>query len=322
MTIELDQNFRCERYVDRFPSGMPYKACLRRQLERQGSLRPGKEGPPRNEFCALSCQTGRRIHSEFVHLGLAYCPRCGGALIGSAECGTCAERALEENRGPAKGFLPTAKATASERIWDGRAPNAPLGPPPGAPKPPPAVGLAPVEERAAPVRTACIGGIVLREDELEPETSPAPPAAEPLPPPPAPTAPVNTQPPATVPAEEDPMPKGKRTTPAPCCGTMSTARHKMGCTGKAKAEKLPDKIQYLPDRAAARPVVRKLAPVVGYPKVHDLEVKPEDLAVQTIEQLVADRSVCQKLIDQIEAELRRRQDELAKALQVNRAAAV
>jgi hypothetical protein len=120
---------QCERHVALFPSGMPVRACLRRQAERQRGAKAGTLGPPPKPFCAGQCAQGREIATLAASVGVqaAACPTCGAALIGGVACEVCMD-----TKAPAKGFLP-AGVEKSERIWTETLPDVPFSPPsPGA----------------------------------------------------------------------------------------------------------------------------------------------------------------------------------------------
>lgn len=134
MSAELLQvMFTCERYRSDFPRGMPVKACLRRQLDRQESTKPGELGPARRPFCAGECSVGaaHRASAEAEGIPLRSCPGCGSALVGAdAEpCAACAARRLEEGKDVPRGALPAVGPGVSSRIWSGEVPDVPIGGP-------------------------------------------------------------------------------------------------------------------------------------------------------------------------------------------------
>lgn len=127
----LQELFECERHVTLFHGEMPIKACLRRQVERQRGAKPGTLGPPTKPYCASGeCALGHTMAEKAKLAGVIAkaCPGCGTALLGDVACETCAASAMEaRGAGPAKGFLPPTGAPPSERIWNGEAPDVPIG---------------------------------------------------------------------------------------------------------------------------------------------------------------------------------------------------
>jgi endogenous inhibitor of DNA gyrase (YacG/DUF329 family) len=153
----LGELFRCERYLTLFPSGMPKRACLRRQLERlsatdtRGKPAPIAAWPAAKPFCAMECQLGVTNLEDLRRAGvpLATCPKCGAAQVGAGQAAACPGCLPDEKLVPPK--RPPAKAEMSARIWSGEALDVPIGAP-GRPRPqpedrPPAAPRPPREER-------------------------------------------------------------------------------------------------------------------------------------------------------------------------------
>lgn len=385
MAIDLSDLFRCDRYLSTFPRGMPYRACLRRQLERQESTKPGKEGPPRSPFCAEKCELGRQNRAAMVGAGVALgtCHRCGGALIGPGNCPACVDRALEENRGPATGFLEGKRTEVSKVIWgeDGRgkgAPDAPIGPPPTQQKPHPfyspegEVGRPSGEpdslldegedlESAATALAPASPPLLQRDYEAtlaipraEVEVAlgetaqallEANPAGRPtgawhpfalhrdgdaamalarmvgqaLQPAPAHPAPANPSTPAPQPAEEDTM-------ACPECGSKTA--HPKWCSRRPGGA-VPGAVRH--DPVSHKPVkARQPARVKAVPSIAKKSEVPEvrlarPMSRLSVDELVADRGVAEETIERvrkeqteriqaIDDELRRRREEIRKAL--------
>jgi hypothetical protein len=104
----LDELLRCQY----FAKNLAVRACLRRQVERQESTKPGVEGPPVKAYCASGrCELGNRIRAG--HPGAHACPTCGTGLVGVDACPTCAARAADAG---VPRVLP-AKPALSTRIW-------------------------------------------------------------------------------------------------------------------------------------------------------------------------------------------------------------
>lgn len=247
MTLDLDTLFRCPATA----KTIAVKHCLRRQGEKRLGL-------PVYGACQR-CELGRANRAA-AHVLVLTCKACGAGLIGDVACATCAERALETQSGPARGFLEPGRTEVSERIWSKDAPDAPFGPPPTQ-----------IPERTHP-NYSLTGPLPRRardeaEEELEadeldardaasnevekpatpaeppaearnnPRNNPSPisrPGALTPPPPPAHPAPAIT--------EEDEMQRK----PKACCGSKGP-RCLSGCTAKKPAPPAPAKI------AAARP---------------------------------------------------------------------
>jgi hypothetical protein len=271
---ELADLFRCERYLADFPRGMTYRACLRRQLERQESAKKGVEGPPRRTFCAEQCPLGRANRARFPAVELRSCARCGAALIATQECSVCEVRAQEAGKGPARGFLPEREARVSTRIWGAGAPDAPIGSRPiaGGLGPEAIAGVAervreamktPSRVATPPARSSIVHSETVephREREAggrDPATTPelvhpATPAAQTsAPPPPAPVAPVN--------------PAAPTETAMACPECKNPGRHKADCsknpektTAPAKATKATGKLPKLPPAPKGAKPVRPL----------------------------------------------------------------
>lgn len=224
----LSRLVQCERHRNLFPSGMPLRACLRRQLGRQPGTK-GTLGPPTHGYCASGeCALGYTMAEAAKAHGIAtaVCPTCGAVLFDGAACEVCTA-AAQEKRGapPATGFLPRG-IEKSERIWSKDAPDAPIGPPPAGPTP--------GEERA----TAALK----RVREAAPRVAPAT------------VVQVNQEP--ARPAEETTMRARK------CCGSKGP-RHMAGCaeagnvgTGKSA---LPPKLKA--EKVSARKVVAAPVPI-------------------------------------------------------------
>lgn len=127
---------QCERFKHLFPEGMPARACLRRQVERQAGARKGTLGPPRMAYCASGeCALGYATAQRAAAVGvvLAPCLTCGAAIPKDDPCEACTTTATEKTK-PAKGYLPALGAPAQGRIWQpGEVPDVPIGRPPGAP---------------------------------------------------------------------------------------------------------------------------------------------------------------------------------------------
>lgn len=285
---ELGDLFRCERYVSDFPAGMSFRACLRRQLERQGSVRKGELGPPRRPFCAAECSIGRerRWAAEEAGVALSACAACGAALVGSTTCSACEARAQEDSKGPARGFLPERPDGISRVIWGPNAPDAPLGPPPSQQARPPAPNwtlTGPVSPKTAARRSRELG-----ETEQ---------------PSPAPSAPADPGVPA-APAMETPM---------ACSECGSRACHKATCSrrpGGAKAAKGEK------TKAPAKPVTKAVASrlgAAGGARPHATAVRP--LEGKTVRQLLDLRAEALAQAEAIDLEIRARREELDAALE-------
>ncbi len=126
----LSRFIRCPRFVALFPSGMPVRACLRRQVElralkdAKGEIR-GWE--PVHEGC-IGCRAGL----ENLKASGAYarsCSKCGAGVVSlkrSAPCLECEDVAAAEHP-----TLPPRAPPDQDRIWtEGAVPDVPLGPPP------------------------------------------------------------------------------------------------------------------------------------------------------------------------------------------------
>jgi hypothetical protein len=199
----------CERHVSLFPAGMPVRACLRRQVERQRGAK-GALGPPTKPYCASGeCALGYAMAEAAKARGIAAapCSTCGAALFDGAACEVCAAAAMEKTK-PAKGFLPLVGAPAQDRIWKpGEVPDVPIGRAPGAPT----AG----EEAAA--------AVARRVREAAPRVAPS--TMDPRPAPPA---------------KESDM-RGVPTKPRTCCDSKGT-KHRSWCEeaggpGKPPVEK-------------------------------------------------------------------------------------
>lgn len=123
MTDVLADLVACDRYRGLFPAGMPFRACLRRQLEKQHE---GKGWVPRRPFCASECPLGFEVCEAIEGVPLGTCTRCGAALVGTTACEPCGEeRSLHvvPRRSP-------ERPPPQDRIWSAGAPDAPIAPPP------------------------------------------------------------------------------------------------------------------------------------------------------------------------------------------------
>lgn len=107
----LDGIFPCLRY-----GTLTHRACMRRQVERNESIRPGVEGPPMKPWCAERCEQGREVRALFPALVIRACRTCGTGLVGVKDCPTCAARAAEKTKKPPQGALPPREP--STHIWD------------------------------------------------------------------------------------------------------------------------------------------------------------------------------------------------------------
>jgi hypothetical protein len=139
----LGELFRCERYLSLFPTGMPKRACLRRQLERlpstdaRGKVLPLDAWPPAKVFCAKECALGREnlVAIQAFAIQATTCTACGSALVGGGACPGCAARALDAGKSvPSGNLAKTAlgQAPMSTRLYTGEVPDVAIGPPPGA----------------------------------------------------------------------------------------------------------------------------------------------------------------------------------------------
>lgn len=99
--------------------------------------------------------------------------------------------------------------------------------------------------------------------------------------------------PARPAEEEDVMPKGKRASPCPGCKSIGT-RCKAGCPTRATEGRKPEPVRPLKAAMPRRP--------------------GKDLSGVTLENLLEERRRAADTIAQVDAELRRRRDEIAKAL--------
>lgn len=136
---QLAALFRCERYLHLFPTGMPLRACLRRQLERQLALDgkrrplPIEDWPAAKPYCAEECLLGRGNLAAARAAGVPAetCLKCGAAQVGSGSAAPCQGCPENEKQVP-RGHLPPPGPGLSSRIWNGEAPDVPIGPPSGA----------------------------------------------------------------------------------------------------------------------------------------------------------------------------------------------
>jgi hypothetical protein len=132
----LGRLFRCERFVGLFPTGMPMRACLRRQLDRlvtldgKGQQRPARDWPAAKPFCAGECSLGRQHLEEARAAGVPAetCLRCGSAQVGSGSAAPCVGCEPDAKEVP-HGHLPPAARLRSDRIWTGEVPDPPIAPP-------------------------------------------------------------------------------------------------------------------------------------------------------------------------------------------------
>ena len=132
MTDVLTETFRCEKYVSMFPTGMPLRSCLRRQLERVAlAKQQPRDWPAAKPFCAGECPLGRANLERARAAGVEArtCPLCGSALVGAHSCETCLARRIEAGKEVPRGVLPPPVAQMSERIWSGQVPDVPFVPP-------------------------------------------------------------------------------------------------------------------------------------------------------------------------------------------------
>jgi DNA-directed RNA polymerase subunit M/transcription elongation factor TFIIS len=142
MTMEILQELIiCERLRSSYPAGMSVRACMRHRLEMR--LTRGEKGAvlsvdPKHPYCASECSVGLNLAERAIEAGalMRSCPTCGAALIGEAarkQCETCTDREIDtsKTRVPS-GVLPARLAQSSERIWNGEAPNVPIGRAPSA----------------------------------------------------------------------------------------------------------------------------------------------------------------------------------------------
>jgi hypothetical protein len=272
----LGELFHCERYLSLFPSGMPKRACLRRQLERQpakdasGKARPLAEWPAPKPFCATECQVGRSQLQELRAAGVAAttCPSCGAALVGAGAAETCP--GCEPDEAPRSGLQARPRVAPSVRIWTGEAPDVPL---PGPEKTRAALGERPVASagvRGAPPRRSV-------------DATTPPPTAE----------------------EERTMPKEAKKG-CPECG--SPTMHKASCSRRPAARAATVKA---PAAAAPRYTRGKQAEA-GAPVVA-AEGK-RDLRAVTLDYLLLERRSALATVVNVDEELRRRQEEIARAL--------
>lgn len=310
--------FHCDTYVNLFPSGMPRRACLRRQLEVDAN------GKPKRPACASGCPIGAEVLRALEGVPRRVCEKCLALLVGDeaeGPCPTCTARRMERAV-PATWFLPPGGAPAQDVIWSGKLPDVPIAPPKAT-----TIGLT-AEDAAAAARrvTEALGSPAARARAATPR--PAPVAAAPKPPrePPPPPAPRRTcacgcgrelradnlsgysslcgssmsakkTGRLVALAEEETMPKGMRAGgPCPKCGSKGT-RHLSGCTENGKAPKLPPP----PPKAKQAPRLR----VAG-------KFDPSTL---TLDELVEHLGACK-------AELARRADAYEEQAKAARAALV
>lgn len=295
----LTRMFTCDRFRADFPRGMPVKACLRRQLDRQEGVKPGQLGPPRRPFCAGECRTGlvHRVAAEAVGVTLSSCPVCGSALIGLSptDCATCAERRHDAGKFVPKGFNAAERAQVSTRIWEpGAVPDVAIAPASKAPAAAPAARShrrdPEVEAwagRQAPKHPMC--RTTLEQDHPEEPAEPA---------------------------EEETMARGKRDEPWPCCGSKSH-RHLKGCESAGKGGKAatPPKPTARSERAAAsREAAPRLVPAPARRPKAEPEGDFEYLSTETVDDLVTALTKIDATRAAVVAELRRRRSEVDQAL--------
>lgn len=125
--MDLSELFDCSRFRNLFPSGMPVRACIRRQLEaREVADGKGKKLEPRHAYCANECALGREKLAQLPASSAWTCSACGAAVINADSCEVCQEkRSVTTVR-----RSPPPNPPAQKRIWAPDAPDAPLGPPP------------------------------------------------------------------------------------------------------------------------------------------------------------------------------------------------
>jgi hypothetical protein len=254
----LQELIRCDRLRSSYPAGMSVRACQRHRLEMR--VTRGEKGAvlsvdPKHPYCANECGLGAELDARARDAGafMRSCTGCGAALIGQEAlpaCETCAAREAEENSKtkPARGFLPVRAEPLSERIWDGSAPDVPLGRAPGLPTP----GEAAAAEIATRVRAAAprvAPAAAAKDAQIIPENIPED---------------VGQDEPAD-PAEEDGMPRGKRGAPMECCGSTSTSKHRAGCKGLPKLPARPkagrSRTRGVPIQIVVKKIPRPVGPI-------------------------------------------------------------
>jgi hypothetical protein len=315
-TDALSVLFDCSRFVHLFPTGMPVRACLRRQMEHRavkdakGAIR---SWTPAHEYCATACELGK-ARRRIAAVPASTCPKCGAARIGAVaqeSCGQC-----EDLAAPKKAPPPTSTrlpAPEQERIWrEGAVPD--VGIATMARKD---VGLSAADEAAIAERVAAVATRRQRRPAPPPpDRTPAAAsnpaewldvaAAEPrsAEPPPAPPAPVNNEEPVT-PAEEERMAEKCEI----CKGEVRPRNGKITQPCR-KCRKAPNKAAAAEKkgRAAPPPAPTRLPEVSG-----DLEAKP-------VPQLVLERHQHVTAIAEIDEELRRRREQIDLALGTGKAA--
>lgn len=281
----LGELFRCDKYQGLFPgASMPVRACLRRQLERiptkdaKGRLQPLDEWPAPKPYCAAECPVGRG-HLERAraqHVPAETCLRCGAAQVGDGSANPC-QGCPPDDKAVPRGHLPPPRAPSSERIWSGEVPDVPIGAP-GPARPRPVATFEQHEREAAARRVA------LQDDDQVP----------------------------AEPAEERTMakPEGKRTCGVKGCGAPLRSDNKSGvCSPCNRRRKAPGDAQKSTVKAAA-PKVTPLRPATPRrAKALDRGLEEAPLA-----ELLQKRSEAAGLVAAVDAELLRRQREIAEVL--------
>jgi hypothetical protein len=217
-----------------------------------------------------------RAEVEAAGVVLGVCEEHGAAIVGEAGCDRCGAdepRKRGEPQARAGGareprpVVALQRAPVSRVIWGENAPDAPIAAPARR-----GVGLSVEDAEAAADR--------VRASLRHPTAVAAPPPGA-VPPRriehPAPSAPAHHEPPA-APAEEDSMPKGKRSEPMTCCGSMGS-RHMGNCKERGKAPKPPPPARGA--RAARKVVVlRRPGAPARPPDVESLLAKREGLMTE------------------------------------------
>lgn len=276
MSHDLDELLLCQH----FAKNLSVRACLRRQVERQESVKPGVEGPPVKAYCASGrCELGNRIRA--CHPEARACPVCGTGLVGVASCPTCAARAAEKAKEPPR-VLPTPEK--STHIWAPGHVEPDFEPPNRTPSPGQQVAGVEGSTRAAGAkvpgtaprlsgRRDSTGGGALYPPNVGRRGSgeggpPASPAAANHRPVHAPTTAsgegrgaagragiANPSPPPRPQPKEETMPRGIRATPCEKCGSKSSYCLCMRAAKAGKAappKSAPKASRPAPARAAAR----------------------------------------------------------------------
>lgn len=128
--LDLAELFHCDRFVGMFPTGMPYRACLRRQAERKRLVGPnGKpaEWADVHPYCAAECPLGRENAARFPGVARS-CPSCGAARLGGAACTSCSAAAAGDQ--VPVGVLPRPSLPP----WRPDLPDTPFVPPKASPR--------------------------------------------------------------------------------------------------------------------------------------------------------------------------------------------